>query len=120
MAEGAQVQKISREKFKEISLLSLILACLVLYRLYFMRFYDVMSADGTSYATAGKNFFQTLSPQAFGTVFPPLYPFFIGLFNLIIKDLEISARVVSVFFSTLTVIPLYLMTRHFYGKTAGF
>lgn len=86
---------------------------------YCIRFYDVMSADGTGYATMGKNFFTSFDPATFGTVMPPLYPFMIGLFDLLFNDLDKAARTVSVFFHVLTVLPVYLITRQFFDRAAA-
>jgi 4-amino-4-deoxy-L-arabinose transferase-like glycosyltransferase len=103
----------------ELPALLLLFAFTVAYRAYFMRFYDVMSADGTSYASAGKAFFQSFDPRVFGTVMPPLYSLFIGLCNLLTDDLEMASRLVSVIFSSLTIFPLYLMGRGFFGRIAA-
>src|ERR1035441_2784998 len=91
---------------REWVVLAITMICILFYRLYFIRFYDVMSADGTGYAASGKSFFQTWDPHAFGTLQPPLYPFFVGVFNLVLHDLKTAARSVSVVFSTLTLVPL--------------
>lgn len=108
------------KSLQEWVLLAAVLIITFLYRAYFIRYFDVMSADGTGYALSGRAFFKSWNPVNFGTVMPPLYPFLIGLFNLAISDLETAARTVSVFFSTLTIIPLYLMTRECSGKTAAY
>jgi len=98
-------------------LLLTILVCA--FRAYCIRYYDVMSADGTGYASSGRGFFQTFDPKAFGEVMPPLYPFLIGLFDLVFHDLELSARLVSVLTSSLTIIPLYLLSRDFFSVPAA-
>ncbi|WP_243370774.1 glycosyltransferase family 39 protein [Geotalea sp. SG265] len=104
---------------KEILLVTVLVVATFLYRAYFIRTYDVMSADGTSYSTMGKAFLETWDPHVFGTIAPPLYSIFIGAFDLVFNDLELSARLVSVVFSTLTLIPLYLMAREAFGRTAA-
>jgi 4-amino-4-deoxy-L-arabinose transferase-like glycosyltransferase len=79
----------------------------------------VISADGTSYCLSGKNFFRDGNLNHFGTVFPPLYPFLIGLFDLFMGNLELAARYVSVLFSTLTIIPVYLAGRVVLGRVGA-
>ncbi len=104
----------------EWQMLGVLLLVTFVYRFYCIRFFDVMSADGTGYALNGKEFFATGDFKSFGTLQPPLYPFFVGLFDLVFHDLEKAARTVSVVFSALTIVPIYLMAREFYGKTAAF
>lgn len=79
----------------------------------------VISADGTSYCASGRSFFIDGNPNHFGTVFPPLYPFLIGLLDLLMGNLELAARYVSVLFSTLTIIPVYLMGRVALGRVGA-
>ena len=120
--ESATVGHIRPEKQRaatEALFLALLLIGTFIFRVYSIRTYDVMSADGTSYAEMGKAFIDTWDPHVFGTIAPPLYSIFIGVFNLVFNDLELSARLVSVIFSTLTIIPLYLMVREAFGRTAA-
>lgn len=92
----------------------------LVFRVYGLRNYDVMSADGTSYALSGKSFIETWSMAAFGTVQPPLYPMLVGLLYFPLRDMELAARLVSVIFSTFTLVPLYLLGREMFGRKAGF
>lgn len=79
----------------------------------------VISADGTSYCMSGRDFFIDGNPKHFGTVFPPLYPFLIGLFDLFMGNLELAARYVSVLFSTMTIVPVYLVGRVALGRVGA-
>jgi 4-amino-4-deoxy-L-arabinose transferase-like glycosyltransferase len=79
----------------------------------------VISADGTSYCLSGRSFFSDGNPKHFGTVFPPLYPFLIGLLDLFTGNLELAARYVSVLFSTMTIVPVYLAGRVALGKVGA-
>ena len=107
----------NRSRGEMLFLVFTLIATLV-FNGYCVRFYDVMSADGTGYATSGKLFFETMDPRHFGTTFPPLYPFLIGLLNLVVHDLESSARFVSVIFNSITIVPLYLLGREYSKKEA--
>ncbi len=99
---------------RELLFVMLLLGGALLLRISNLDSYPVMSADGTGYALSGKSFIHSLDLRAIGTVMPPLYQFFIGLFSLLFDDLETAARMVSVCFSTLTVIPLYLLARCYF------
>lgn len=93
----------------------LLIAGALLLRIINIQSYPVMSADGTGYALTGKLLIQSFDLRDVGGVMPPLYQFMIGLFNLLIDNLEIAARSVSVFFSTTTIVPLYLLARRYFG-----
>ena len=54
-----------------------------------------------------------------GVFFPPGYPFFVGLINLIVKDLFISAKLVSFISSGATIILSYFVGKELYNKDAG-
>lgn len=103
----------------ELVIMALLVVAAAGYGLFGIRSYDVISADGAGYAKAGRAFFDTWNPRVFGTVFPPLYPFLVGLFSLVFRDLELSARLVSVCFNALTVVPLYALALRFWGRSAA-
>jgi 4-amino-4-deoxy-L-arabinose transferase-like glycosyltransferase len=54
-----------------------------------------------------------------GVFFPPGYPLFIGLLNLIVKDLFVSAKLISFISSTITIILSYLVGKELYNKESG-
>jgi len=54
-----------------------------------------------------------------GVFFPPGYPFFIGLLNLTVKDLFVSAKLVSFISSCITIILSYLVGKELYNKESG-
>ncbi|EHP85928.1 glycosyl transferase family 39 [Geobacter metallireducens RCH3] len=114
-----QLPGIGRIKSVDAALVLLLIALAAAYSVYGLRQYDVVSADGAGYASSGKAFFKTGDPRCFGTLFPPLYPFLVGLFNLALDNLETSARMVSVFFNALTLIPLYGLALDLWGRRAA-
>jgi hypothetical protein len=59
--------------------------------------------DGIQYAKTGEAFARGRFGDALNNVFSPGYPLFIGLFHLVVPDLELAARMVSVFFGTLLI-----------------
>ncbi|MEW6599772.1 MAG: glycosyltransferase family 39 protein [Nitrospirota bacterium] len=54
-----------------------------------------------------------------GVFFPPGYPLFIGLLNLLVNDLFISAKVVSFIASWTTIFLSYLIGKELYNREAG-
>lgn len=104
---------------RELVFVILLLGATLLLRILNLDSYPVMSADGTGYALTGKNFIHSLDLRAIGTVMPPMYPFFIGLFSLLFDNLETATRLVSVCFSAMTVIPLYLLARCYFGAAVA-
>jgi len=59
--------------------------------------------DGMGYATMGRCLAQGRFHEALKSVFPPVYPAFIALFNLAIPDVELAGRLVSLVFGTLLI-----------------
>lgn len=100
---------------KELLFVTLLLAGALLLRILHLDSYPVMSSDGTGYALSGKRFIHSLNLNDVGVCMPPLYHFFIGLFSLMSDNLETATRLVSVCFSTLTLIPLYFLARSYFG-----
>lgn len=114
-----QIPGLGRVKPVDAAIVLFLIAGAVAYAIYGLRQYNVVSADGAGYANTGKTFFETWDPRCFGTVFPPLYPFFVGLFNMALNDLETSARMVSILFNALTLAPLYALTLALWGRRAA-
>ncbi len=54
-----------------------------------------------------------------GVFFPPGYPLFIGLLNLIVRDLFVSAKLISFISSAITIILSYLVGKELYNKESG-
>lgn len=54
-----------------------------------------------------------------GVFFPPGYPLFIGLLNLIVKDLFVSAKLISFISSSVTIVLSYLVGKELYNKESG-
>lgn len=96
--------------------LALFLVSLLLFRIYNLQIYDVISADGTSYGPIGREFFRTGNFRVFGVISGPVYSFLVGLFDLVLNDIERSLRMVSVVASTASIAPIYLFARGLAGR----
>ena len=109
----------SRRIKLELAFMFLLITSALLLRVKNIDSYPVMSADGTGYALAGKRLIHSFNLRDVGGVMPPFYQFMIGLFDLLIDNLEMAARSVSVFFSTMTIVPLYLLARRYFGASVA-
>lgn len=103
----------------ELLLLCSFLLLLAGFRTFNLSSYDVLSADGTSYGPIGREFFKHGDFRIFGFISGPGYSFFVGLFDLLLHDIERSLRLVSVVFSTLTVGVVYAMGRAFFSRPSA-
>jgi len=99
------------------SLLALGLSVLVL------RFQYFIGDDGYFYARMGENIIAGRGLSADGTTpyldHPPFYSFLIGIFDLFFKDLEFSGHLVSLLTFSLTVLPLFLVTKEIYSLSSA-
>jgi hypothetical protein len=59
--------------------------------------------DGMGYARMGRYLAQGRFDEALKSVFPPVYPAFVALFNLVIPDVELAGRLVSLVFGMLLI-----------------
>lgn len=104
---------------REAALLLLFIGIVVAFRVFNLSSYDVLSSDGTSYGPIGRAFFKTGDFRIFGFISGPGYSFFVGVVNLFVPDMEMSLRLVSVLFSSLTVAVVYCMGRAFFDRQSA-
>ena len=88
-------------------------------RLYFLQFYDVISADGISYVSIAKDFI-TRGSLAGATHYPPFYPILLGLASTLFQDFENAGLAVSVVMGSLLVVPVYLLGLEFFDRRVAF
>jgi len=101
-----------------VSLLLLVLAA------FFLRYvvippYQVIAADGPSYASISRQIFEHFSFTS-SIHYPPLYPMLLGLANLLLHDQEAAGIAVSLFMGSLLPVPVYLLGRGLYGRGTGY
>jgi len=98
----------------------LILALLVLlacaFRVYSLRYFPVISTDGTSYVGAavalGRGELGGIGTYGF-------YSVLIWVAGWFISDLELAGRAVSILFGSLLIVPLYLLGRGIFSRRAA-
>ena len=72
--------------------------------------------DGTIYVKIGESFSKGEFADAFRGAFPPVYPFFIGLFHLLIPDLELAGNLVSFVFGVILIYIVFVFVKKFFGS----
>jgi 4-amino-4-deoxy-L-arabinose transferase-like glycosyltransferase len=88
-------------------------------RLFFVKYQYVINTDGVYYATLGRRLISGDFRGGFSTYWSPLYPLLVGLASLWFSDLEFAGRFVSLLAGALLVLPVYLLIREFYGRSAA-
>jgi 4-amino-4-deoxy-L-arabinose transferase-like glycosyltransferase len=101
---------------------TLVLLCMSLafvVRLLFVRYQYVINTDGVYYATLGRRLISGDWEGGLSTYWSPLYPLLVGMSSWLFTDLEFAGRFVSVAAGALLILPVYLLTREFYGRAAA-
>jgi 4-amino-4-deoxy-L-arabinose transferase-like glycosyltransferase len=98
---------------QEATAVLIVVAAALCIRLYFLRFHDIISADGTSYAGVAK---ALRSGNLEGLATSGLYPVLVLFMNLFVPDVELAGRLVSVVSGSLLVIPLYLLGKAIFNR----
>ena len=98
---------------KDLTILAVLCLLALVIRIYSIQFYDVISTDGTTYATVAK---QILTGNFNGVAISGIYPVLIAVAGLAIKDMELAGRIVSIIFGTALIIPLYLLGKELFSR----
>lgn len=80
--------------------------------------------DGASMSRLGKNLVESGrysfgENYNWGIFFPPGYPVFIGLLNLLIDDIYLSGKIISLLSSIMTIFLSYLIGKELYDEESG-
>jgi 4-amino-4-deoxy-L-arabinose transferase-like glycosyltransferase len=81
---------------------------------------QVINPDGVRFINSAHELFQGNFQQAFGHEKMLFYSFTLGVFNFFIRDWFLAGLLLSICFLTLTLIPLYYLTRDMFGAKAAF
>lgn len=103
----------------DLALLALLALTGLGIRLYFLQFYEVVSADGISYIAIAKDFISGRG-LAGASHYPPFYPILLGLVSTFCHDFETAGLAVSVVMGSLLVVPVYLLGIEFFDRRVGF
>lgn len=91
--------------------LYLILLVGLLLRVFDMVNAVIIERDGIAYARMGENFARGAFREALSSVFSPFYPLVIALFHLLIPDIELAGRIVSLVFGVLLIYVCFLFLK---------
>lgn len=75
--------------------------------------------DGTIYVRIGESFSKGMFSEALRGAFPPVYPLFIGLFHLLIPDLELAGNLVSFVFGVSLIYVTFFFVKRLFGTENG-
>ena len=86
-----------------------------------LRLYAILMAQGIAFDSAGygfwaRDFLKGHFIKGLSAPAPPLYPFLISLFSLDTAHVEIAGRLLSLFFGTFTIIPLFYLVKGAVGQ----
>ncbi|MCK4822222.1 glycosyltransferase family 39 protein, partial [bacterium] len=100
-------------KNKEV--LIIFLAALVL-RAFLVLTTRGIATDGCSYAWLADEIARGNFHEAVRSILPPLFPIFTAGASYIFRDIELSARMVSCLFGSLTVFPLFILVNNIFDR----
>lgn len=85
-------------------------------RLYAVLMAQGIANDGAHYGFVAREFLKGNFIEALSSPAPPLYPFLISLLSPGSGHVEIAGRLLSLFFGTLTLIPLFYLIKEAVGR----
>lgn len=88
-------------------------------RLYVMVVTPVIGTDGYFFVKNSQLYYDGQFLEGLREAHHPLYPMLIALFNTAVGDFETAGKLVSLVFGTLTIIPLYFLTRSIFSHRAA-
>ncbi|MBM4276280.1 MAG: glycosyltransferase family 39 protein [Deltaproteobacteria bacterium] len=88
---------------------------------FILRFYAVLMAqgipyDGAHYGFVARDFLKDHFTKGLSSPAPPFYPFLISLFSMDTTHVEMSGRLLSLFFGTIIIIPLFYLVKEAVGR----
>lgn len=99
--------------------LMIIIAAALLVRLFFLKFEYAAGWDEINYLKLGASGAIHGIGQVLHPYWSPLYPFAIAVMGKICPDYELAGRLVSIFFGTLLIVPIYFFSlKNFNRRTA--
>lgn len=104
------------KNLNEKQTLLLLIGIAFILRLYAVLMAQGIANDSAAYGFMARDFMKGNIEKALAIPGHPLYPFLISLFSMDTGHVEIIGRLISLFFGTLTVIPLYLLVKEAVGE----
>lgn len=118
------MKETERNFIKEVFIICLLTLGAIVVRCLLFDADKIIDTDSVQYLTLAKNIMNGAGFISDGSHYPdiirpPLYPVLVGLFHLVIKDLGLSGRLVSIVFGSLLVILVYAITKKLFGRLAA-
>jgi 4-amino-4-deoxy-L-arabinose transferase-like glycosyltransferase len=91
----------------------------LLVRLVWLRFDTFITPDGYYYARLGEALAEGNLSGVLSPYWPPLYPVLLGLLSIVVRDVELAGRLISLVAGTLIIVPGYVLARHLVDRGAA-
>ncbi len=99
--------------------LVILMTIALLVRIFFLRFEYAVGWDEANYLKLGASGAIHGLNHVFHPYWSPLFPLFVALFGKAVSDYELAGRLVSIFFGTLLIVPVFLFTNKYISKKAA-
>ena len=103
-------------RLNERRLLLLLLGITLGLRLYYVLMAQGIAHDSASYGFMARDFLRGDFLKGLSPAFHPLYPYLVALFSPSAASVEITGRLISLFFGTFTLIPVYYLVKEVLGQ----
>ena len=100
--------------------LLLMFSAILMGALFIVRWNADLNFDGEIYIEAARKYAAGMYREGLAIYPMPLYPYLISFMHKIIPNWVLAGRLVSYFSMTLTVIPLYLLSKDLFNRRAAF
>jgi len=100
--------------------LLLLLSAILMGALFIVRWNADLNFDGEIYIAAARKYAAGMYREGLAIYPMPLYPYLISLIHRIIPNWVLAGRLISYFSITLTVVPLYLLSKDLFNRPAAF
>ena len=107
------VKNIFSNKFYSLAIL---LTIAIFIRVFFLRFEYAVGWDEVNYLKLGASGAIYGLNHVLHPYWSPLYPLFIAFFGKFISNYELAGRMVSLFFGTILIVPVYLFAEKHLSK----
>ncbi len=104
------------KSLNERELLLLLLGVTFGLRLYAVLMAQGIAIDSAEYGFVARDFLKSHYPKGLSSIVPPFYPFLISLFSPDTAHVELAGRLLSLFFGTLGIIPVFYLVREAVGQ----
>ena len=100
--------------------LLLMFSAILMGALFLVRLKADLNFDGEIYIAAARKYAAGMYKEGLAIYPMPLYPYLIALVHRIIPNWILAGRLISYFCMTLTVVPLYLLSKDLFDRRAAF